>query len=711
MKSKPRNLITFFLAGTLILLASSAMTSRVLAQNADPGTASGETGWPQVVHSDDGEITLYQPQIQKWEDNKLQARMAVSVTSKQSPQPVYGVVFFVARTEVDRSSGTVYLNDITIERAKFPTAEGEAGDYLPLIRRSIPGWPQTIALELLQADLAIARAEMKTQARTQVKNDPPRIFFSTRPAVLVLVDGAPTLRQMTGTPFMRIINTRALLVLDRKSGTYYLHAAGRWEEAHALEGPWNESDNAPEALAQVLEDARQSQAVDLMEDSRTGEPPAVYVSTVPADLLIAYGKPNLQPIEDTRLLFCSNSDSDIFLDLDDQHYYVLLSGRWFRGDSLENGPWKFVPGGSLPPDFSKIPENHPKGSVLASLPGTPQAREAVIANSIPQTAAVKRAEAQAEVAYDGNPSFKPVEGTPLFYAVNSSVPVIEVDRQSFFCVINGVWFSATSPGGPWAVSDNVPAIIYTIPSSCPIHYVVYVRVYGSTPEIVYVGYTPGYYGALIGVDGTVIYGTGYCYTPWIGTVWYGCPVTWGCGLAYGWYFWGWGWGWVYPVGWWPIFRPWWGPWGGWPPAWWQRGGPIHYAATGLHVNAYRHWGGKVVLSPGRRMADRHAAVNRPAGRNNHFAGSDGRVYRRGPHGEWQRNMGGDRWETLRRGNGVEGERSLGSMETSRGLGEHRINTRRIPGLRGGGGPIFQKGPNQEQAPRPVPGGNRSRRGK
>ena len=63
--------------------------------------------------------------------------------------------------------------------------------------------------------------------------------------------------------------------------------------------------------------------------------------------------------------------------------------------------------------------------------------------------------------------------------------------------------------------------------SSPLHYVTYVQVYGYTDNVVYVGYTPGYLGTVVDVGGTVVYGTGYAYTPWVGSVWYGAPVTYG----------------------------------------------------------------------------------------------------------------------------------------------------------------------------------------
>src|SRR5882724_460504 len=95
----------------------------------------------------------------------------------------------------------------------------------------------------------------------------------------------------------------------------------------------------------------------------------------------------------------------------DQEDYVLVSGRWFRSRSFD-GPWEYVAPTALPAEFAKIPESHPKGTALVSVAGTPQAREAVIANTIPQTATVKRSEATLEPMYDGEPQFKPIAGRP-----------------------------------------------------------------------------------------------------------------------------------------------------------------------------------------------------------------------------------------------------------------------------------------------------------
>jgi hypothetical protein len=188
----------------------------------------------------------------------------------------------------------------------------------------------------------------------------------------------------------------------------------------------------------------------------------------------------------------------------------------------------------LPADFARIPEQNPAGVVLASVAGTPQAQEAVIANSIPQTATVNRTQARFTATYDGPPQFHPIVGTPLTYAANSPTPIIRVDAKTYYALYNGVWFVAVAPTGPWAVATVVPAVIYTIPPTSPLRYVTYVRVYSATPTVVYVGYTPGYLGTVVTPDGVVVYGTGVVYTPWVGSVWYPPPPTYGYGAAFAW---------------------------------------------------------------------------------------------------------------------------------------------------------------------------------
>ena len=59
--------------------------------------------------------------------------------------------------------------------------------------------------------------------------------------------------------------------------------------------------------------------------------------------------------------------------------------------------------------------------MLPSVAGTPQAREALIANTIPQTAAVPLANGPSFTpSFDGAPQRAPIAGTSLSYIVNAA---------------------------------------------------------------------------------------------------------------------------------------------------------------------------------------------------------------------------------------------------------------------------------------------------
>ena len=523
-----RKPIALLLVHALVL----ATAAPVVAQTPPPDASLAEGAWPRQIDANGTTVLVYQPQIDKWQDNRLEARAAVSLQTPGAPQPSYGVIWITARTGVDKERGIVTLEDIKIPKVNFPGAPpGSNERYLRAAREHLPAGVRTVSLEQFEANLAVTQATAKTVG-LPVKNDPPRIIMSQMPALLVRIDGVPSLRQVQGSPLLRVINTPAMMLLDPSTGRYYLFASGRWMEAPHVEGPWIPSAAPPASLDAAKRTVMAAGPVDLL-DTAAGQPAptAIYVSTTPAELIETSGPPTWSPIPGTELLYATNTKAHLFLELKSQFTYVLISGRWFRARSAE-GPWEYVPGAQIPPDFARIPEQSPAGVVLASVPGTQQAQEAVIANMIPQTATVNRASATFTATYDGPPQWVPVAGTPLTYAVNSPTPIIRVDAKTYYSLYNAVWFVAASPAGPWAVAGTVPAIIYTIPVTSPIHYVTYVRVYSATPSVVYVGYTPGYLGTVVAPDGVVVYGTGVVYTPWVGAVWYPPPPTYGFGAGF-----------------------------------------------------------------------------------------------------------------------------------------------------------------------------------
>jgi hypothetical protein len=209
---------------------------------------------------------------------------------------------------------------------------------------------------------------------------------------------------------------------------------------------------------------------------------------------------------------------------------------------------------------------------------------------------------------NGAPELKPVADTPLMYVFNSPDPIIMVTATQWYALQSGVWFSAASLQGPWVVATAIPAVIYSIPASSPLHYVTYVKIYYTAPQYVVVGYTPGYMGTVVTADGVVVYGTGYYYMPYIGaTVWYPAPVTYGYSAAWAWTPWtGWAMGfgfgmymgaaWGYGCCW--GCAPYWGayPYHGYAygPGGAAAWGPGGWAAT--TGNVYSHWGATTAVS-------------------------------------------------------------------------------------------------------------------
>ena len=454
------------------------------------------------------------------------------------------MLWFSARAEIDKINRLVTLSDFKVKKLNIPMARDKATAFEVALQARATKQDEVIALDRLLADMAINHAATNSTSY-EVKNDPPQVFFSTRPAILVLIDGAPVLRPVANTSLERVVNTRVLLLRDQISAKFYLHLMDGWMESSSISGPWTIAGQTSPDLRKALEAAVASKQVDLLDGSRNGTKPSmaeavrqnalpsILVSTQPAELLQTQGDPQVASIEGTELLYVTNTENDIFVHTPSQDHFILLSGRWFKAPSML-GPWQYVNSEKLPADFAKIPATHQRASVLVSVPGTPQAKEALIANAIPQTATITRNVATLTVNYDGTPQFKSIENTTLRYAVNTSTPVIRIDANNYYAVQNGVWFIATSAIGPWTVATSVPVVVYTIPVSSPLHYVTYVKIYGSTPEVVYVGYTPGYYGTVVTSSSVVVYGTGWYYPPYVGAYWYGSPYTYGYGATFTW---------------------------------------------------------------------------------------------------------------------------------------------------------------------------------
>jgi hypothetical protein len=494
---------------------------------------AAQDSWPKRFEHPKGTVVMYQPQLEDFKDDVITGRAAVSVKKKEWKAPVFGAVWLSGRVLTDRDTRMATISEVKVTDAKFPDATAEQLEKLQtFLNTEMAEWSIPISLDRLLAALEVVEKEEAVDRG--LKNEPPKIIFVNHPAVLVPLDGDPKLLPVPKSSLMRVANTPFLMLYDPPARSYYLKGGADWLAATDLKGPWKDLDQVPEALKTLEAAAKQAapgKAAPQKVEAKAGKMPEIIVSTVPTEILATDGEPLYTPIKDTDLLFVSNTESNIFLDTSSQDYYALVSGRWFKTKSLTEGPWSYVAPNQLPPDFAKIPENSGKGFVLVNVAGTPAAKEAVLENSIPQTAIIDRKNATTTVNYAGAPKFEKIADTNLEYAVNTGTPVFK-EGTKYYAVDQGVWYEADSPNGPWSVSVNPPREVDKIPPGNPRYNAKYVKVYESTDDTATVGYTPGYTGSYVDND-TVVYGTGYDYAGYSAPDAYiPQPATYGYAAAY-----------------------------------------------------------------------------------------------------------------------------------------------------------------------------------
>lgn len=496
---------------------SPSLVVVLLALGAAPGRAQGsapvDPGWPRVFTQGEQKVVLYSPQIDSWpEFRQVSFRMAAAVTPAGASQPSYGIVQVQAETRVDHDSRTVLI-EAPQSSARFPNvAPDKATQLEAVLHQAVP--PQqslTVSLDRMLAAMPPAGGQPATGGLT-VNLDPPAIFYSTQPAILLAFMGAPRVKPIQGALLLCAINANWDVFLDEASGSYFLldSAHGNtWLTApDAVAGPWTTATSLP-ASFQSLPATDQWKDVRAALPAPGGAPPAtpvkVFTATKPAELIVVQGNPSFEPIEGTKLLAVANTDSVLFQHMGDSTWYYLVAGRWFSARTPD-GPWASATS-SLPADFAHIPADDPHGFVSESVPGTQAASDAALLAAVPRTATVQRDAVSLDVTYQGAPKFAPIPPTTLSYAVNTPMSVIQVD-SAWFCCHQAVWFTANAPTGPWSVAASVPAAIYTIPLTSPMYPVTFVRIYDSTADAVTEGYTSGYDGEYVAQTGTLMYGLG-----------------------------------------------------------------------------------------------------------------------------------------------------------------------------------------------------------
>jgi hypothetical protein len=491
---------------SLSVLVVTACTSMVFA-------ADDELWYPRTLQSEKGSAVIYAPQIDNWDNfETIKAWTAFSITTAGSEESWYGSMRFTARTDTDIAAREVLLHDVEVLELSIDGLAEDSEEYA-LIHDGFTSMSRKVPLDLV---LAYLPRSVPLDTTEGLNTEPPQIFVSDSPAILLFIDGEPRFLPVDGSGLQFVLNTPWDVLREGEDGPLYLCHDDAWLSSSALDAKWQWATRLPANLDKLphgpnwdrLRDCLPEQLDKLSEPEAT--PPIVYYSTEAAELLLTDGEPRWAAIGDRGLNYATNTEQELFRV--DDIYFLLLSGRWFSTAQLD-GPWALAR--QLPDAFQDIPpedsaQAHEMSYVRSSIPGTEEAWEAALLASIPRKAEIQRGSEDTldiAVSYAGEPVFAPIEETGIDLAVNTSYQVLRYEGVYFLCH-NATWLTAPSASGPWKFADSIPDVFATIPPSSPAYNTTFVKIDGSNEESIYYAYKSGYDGAYVENE-TVVQGTGY----------------------------------------------------------------------------------------------------------------------------------------------------------------------------------------------------------
>ncbi|WP_255571428.1 SH3 domain-containing protein [Ensifer sp. ENS12] len=197
------------------------------------------------------------------------------------------------------------------------------------------------------------------------ENEIPKVFYSEKPAELLIFDGKPVLEPVVGTGLDWVSNTTSSVFFHRASKNWYTLLSGRWFSSASLEGPWSfATPDLPEDFVNLPDDAPYSAvrasipgtSESAMARLRASIPKLARVSTDGSLKVDVHynGEPKFEPIEGTSLLYAVNANEQVIKVAD--KYFVLKDGIWFVGDT-PNGP--FAVARAVADEIYGIPSSSP----------------------------------------------------------------------------------------------------------------------------------------------------------------------------------------------------------------------------------------------------------------------------------------------------------------------------------------------------------------
>jgi hypothetical protein len=290
-----------------------------------------DRGWPRGYSlPSEAQVVLFQPQVATWDSQKhMVAMAAVQYVAKNDKKPALGTIKIEADTSVSLEQRLVKFSTLKITEANFQTLSKEqTNEIVKEIEKNIPEEDRIIALDrvLVQVD----KSQIIPKNVEGLKSDPPIIFLSRTPAILLSFDGDPIWSPIKENELKFLVNTNWDVFQHIPTGVYYLRNDTSWLRAANLNGPWGPAARLPEGFAKLPDDDNWKDVKANLPGKPAGKVPTVHVISKPAELILIDGEPKYVPVPGTGLLWVSNTESDLFRMGKDGPVYYLVTGLLLR---------------------------------------------------------------------------------------------------------------------------------------------------------------------------------------------------------------------------------------------------------------------------------------------------------------------------------------------------------------------------------------------
>ena len=181
------------------------------------------------------------------------AYSAVSYSAKGAAKPALGTIKLEADTSVALDERLVNFSHLKLTETHFPDLPNDQlREVIATLTEDVRPGAMMIALDRVLARLD--KSQIIPKNVDGVKADPPVIFYSTSPAILVNLDGDPIWSPIKDNDLKFAVNTNWDLFEHVPTKTFFLRHNQSWLSAADIKGPWKPAGKLPDSFTKLPAD-------------------------------------------------------------------------------------------------------------------------------------------------------------------------------------------------------------------------------------------------------------------------------------------------------------------------------------------------------------------------------------------------------------------------------------------------------------------------